>query len=469
MDLQDIVSFCKRRGFIYPSSEIYGGLPGVYDYGPYGIELKNNVAAAWWKHVVHNNPDVVGIDSGIFMHPMTWKASGHLDNFDDAQMDCKKCKARIRADIMLEKYGVNADKFTVDEINQTVQKLREDKVQIKCPECGSTELTEARRFNLMVKSNLGSPTEAITDENVVYARAETCQGIYLNYKNILNSTRQKVPFGIAQIGKAFRNEIVVKQFIFRTREFEQMEMQYFVHPDDAGKVFERWRQARWDWYVEFGIDPSHMRWYEHQKLAHYASAAFDIEYDFQALGGFREVEGLHMRGDWDLSQHQKFSKEKLEYFDPVRNINFIPNVVETSAGLNRGSLVFMHEALKEEQLPNDSKRTVLKIDPRLAPVKIAVFPLLANKPALIELAEKVFRSLNKKHHCEFDDNGNIGKRYRRQDEIGTPYCVTVDFSSTGEQAENAGTVTIRNRDTMQQDRVGLDQLDQWFADKLPVL
>jgi glycyl-tRNA synthetase len=459
--MQKITSLTKRRGFIFPSSEIYGGFAAVYDYGPYGLELKKNIQNAWWKQVVQQREDVVGLDSGIFMHPTTWKASGHVDGFDDPQIDCKECKTRMRADHMLEKYDIDADKMSPDEINKQVEQLKKDKKVLKCISCGSKNLTEAKRFSLMVKSNLGSPTDALSEENVVYLRPETCGGIYLEYKNVLDSTRVKLPFGIAQIGKAFRNEIVARQFIFRTREFEQMEMQYFLHPSIMQEKYDEWKQLRWDWYLEYGIKAENLHWYKHVKLAHYAAEAWDIEYNFEALGGFKEVEGIHQRGDWDLSQHQKFSGTKLEYTDPKTNEKFIPHIMETSAGLNRLVFAFIHEAYTEEEVKEGDSRIVLKFDKRLAPIKAAVFPLLKNKPELVKKAKEIYSDLAQDFMCEFDDNGNIGKRYRRQDEIGTPYCVTVDFDSL-----KNNDVTIRDRDTMEQKRVKIDELKDFLVNSL---
>ncbi|MFW5885353.1 MAG: glycine--tRNA ligase [Patescibacteria group bacterium] len=459
--MQKIVSLCKRRGFVFPSSEIYGGFAAVYDYGPVGVELKNNIARQWWKHVVHMREDVVGLDSGIFMHPTTWKASGHLEGFDDPQIDCKECKNRIRADHLLEEFGVDADKMTAEEINNEIKKLQESGKELKCPQCGSLNLTPAKNFSLMVKSNLGSPTDELTEENVVYLRPETCGGIYLNYKNVLNSSRVRLPFGIAQIGKAFRNEIVARQFVFRTREFEQMEMQYFLHPDEMQEKYEEWKKERWNWYVEYGIKEENLKWYKHAKLAHYASAAYDIEYNFEALGGFKELEGIHQRGDWDLSQHSKFSGIDHTYNDTKRGEKYIPHILETSTGLNRTFFAFLHEAYTEEKLENGEERVVLKFDKRLAPVKVAIFPLLKNKPELMNKAKEVFDALKEKFVCEFDDNGNIGKRYRRQDEIGTPYCVTVDFDSL----EN-NDVTIRDRDTMKQERIAVADLEDFLSKNL---
>jgi len=458
--IDKIVSLAKRRGFVFPSSEIYGGLAAIYDYGHYGTLLKNNIRDAWWKAMVQYRDDVVGLDSAIFMHPTTWKASGHIDSFDDPQVDCRKCKARMRADHLLEEFGINADKQTLEFLNTELNKLRTEK-KLKCVSCGSTDLTDAKQFSLMVKSNLGSPTDELSEENVIYLRPETCGGIYLEYKNTVDSTRVKLPFGIAQVGKAFRNEIVARQFVFRTREFEQMEMQYFLHPDMMKEKYEMWKEVRWNWYLDYGMTADDIRWYKHEKLAHYASEAYDVEYNFKSLGGYKEVEGFHARGDWDLSQHSKFSGVDLSYFDEKINERFIPHIMETSAGLNRLFLMFLDKAYTEEQIGEDV-RTVLKFDYRLAPVKIAIFPLMKNKPDLVAKARGIYDELKMKWQCEFDDNGNVGKRYRRQDEIGTPFCVTVDFDTI----EKDNTVTVRDRDTMEQVRVKADELVKYFEIKL---
>jgi glycyl-tRNA synthetase len=457
--IEKITGFCKRRGFVFQSSEIYGGFGAVYDYGHYGILLKNNIRDSWWRAMVQLRNDVVGLDSGIFMHPKTWVASGHVASFEDPQVDCKKCKARFRADHILENFSISADKETIGFINKELDKLRQ-LGKLKCPACGAKELTEAKNFSLMVKSNLGSPTDALSEENVVYLRPETCGGIYLNYKNILDTARVKLPFGIAQVGKAFRNEIVARQFIFRTREFEQMEMQYFLKPEDMASKFKMWQEIRWQWYLDNGISAEKIRWFKHEKLAHYASAAYDIEYEFKSLGGFKEVEGIHARGDWDLSQHAKFSGVDLTYLDEEAKKRFIPHVMETSVGLNRLFLMFIDNAYTEEEVEGGN-RTVLKIAKNLAPIKVAVFPLLKNKPDLVKKAKEIFKSLQSYFMCEFDDNGNIGKRYRRQDEIGTPYCITIDFDTL----EN-NDVTLRDRDTMAQERVKINDLIKILKEKL---
>jgi len=463
-NMELMAAFCKRKGFVFPSSEIYGGLAAIYDYGHYGTLLKNNIRDAWWRHMVQLRDDVVGLDSAIFMHPTTWVASGHVGGFDDPQIDCRDCKTRMRADHVLESFGINADKQPLESINAELDKLRAEN-KLKCVNCASENITEAKRFSLMVKSNIGSPTDALSEENVVYLRPETCGGIYLEYKNTIDTMHPKLPFGIAQVGKAFRNEIVARQFIFRTREFEQMEMQYFLHPKDMVSSYEAWKEARWNWYLQYGIPAESLRWYKHEKLAHYASEAYDIEFNFKALGGFKEVEGIHARGDWDLSQHSKFSGQDLTYFDQETNNRFIPHIMETSVGLNRLLLMFIDYAYTEEKLTNSKggkeTRTVLKFHKDIAPVKVAVFPLLKNKPNLVAKAREIFEVLRKQWMCEFDDNGNVGKRYRRQDEIGTPYCVTIDFDTL-----EKNTVTVRDRDTMKQERIEVEHLSAYFIDRL---
>ncbi len=466
--MDKLVSLAKRRGFVFPSSEIYGGFSATYDYGHYGTLLKNNIRDAWWKHMVQLRDDVLGLDSAIFMHPMTWKASGHVDSFDDPQVDCRKCKNRFRADHLLEAFGINADKASIEVVNEELDKLREEK-KLVCPNCGSADLTPAKRFSLMVKSNLGSPTDELKEENVVYLRPETCGGIYLEYKNTVDSLHPSLPFGIAQVGKAFRNEIVARQFIFRTREFEQMEMQYFHKPGEMVQHFEMWKNTRWQWYLDHGVPADKIRWYKHEKLAHYASDAYDVEYDFGVFGGFKEIEGIHARGDWDLSQHSKFSGVDLSWFEEASGERFIPHIAETSVGLGRLFLMFMDLAYCEEEMAG-GPRTVLKFHPALAPVKVAVFPLMKNKPELVAKAQEVYKKLRQRWVCEFDDNGNVGKRYRRQDEIGTPYCVTIDFDTlNGEKdPQLKDTVTVRDRDSMTQERVKIDDLEAYLAGKLQI-
>lgn len=446
--MEKIISLAKRRGFVYPSSEIYGGFAGVYDLGPYGVELANALKQAWWKYMVQMREDIVGLDSAIFMHPRVWEASGHVSGFSDPLAECRACHTRVRVDHLLEDAGIAADeKMSEEEINLLFNQQRSI---ISCPHCHKKDFTEAKKFNLLVKSNLGNFTE---DENThpVYLRGETCQGIYVNYQNVLDSNRIKIPFGIAQIGKAFRNEITTRQFIFRTREFEQMEMQYFTHPDQEMSAYEKLRAYRWQFYMDLGIHPEHLRWHKHENLAFYAKEAYDIEYQFPF--GFKELEGIHMRGNYDLSQHATFSSTTLDYTDPVTQEKYIPHIIESSVGVGRMLLAFLTEAYTEESLAEGDTRIVLKLPFLLAPVKVAVFPLLRNKPELVKKAREVFALLLPVYRCEFDDNGNIGKRYRRQDEIGTPFCITIDF----ETLEN-NTVTLRHRDTLQQERVAIHDI-----------
>ncbi|MFA5155110.1 MAG: glycine--tRNA ligase [Patescibacteria group bacterium] len=452
--LDKIVSLCKRRGFVFPSSEIYDGFTAVYDFGPYGVELANNIKQAWWRAMTQLRDDIVGLDSAIFMSPRIWEASGHVKGFSDPLTECRKCHARLRLDALLEEAGVFADeKMSEEEINRI---FTENKDKIKCPNCGAADFTPGRKFNLLVQSNLGNFTGDWSKEPT-YLRGETCQGIYVNFKNVLDSARVKIPFGIAQIGKAFRNEITARQFIFRTREFEQMEMQYFVKPGDDLKYYEEWKKVRWQFYLDLGIKADNLQWHKHENLVFYAKEAYDIEYRFPF--GFKELEGIHARGDYDLSQHGKFSGQELTYLDPATNEKFTPHVVETSAGVGRTFLAVLTEAYQEEAIEGET-RIVLKLAPKLAPIKIAVFPLLKNKPELVKRAREIFDRLKLNWRCEFDDNGNIGKRYRRQDEIGTPYCVTVDFDTLDDR-----TVTVRDRNTMQQERIEISELEKFFRDK----
>ncbi len=454
--MNDIVSFAKRRGFVFASSEIYGGFAAVYDFGPYGAELAKNIRESWWKAMVQTNDNIVGLDSSIFMSPKVWEASGHVGGFSDPLSECKQCHARVRVDHLLEDAGVFADeKMAEEEINELIQ---EHKEKLRCPKCGSGDFSQAKNFNLLVQSNLGNFT-GDWNKDPTYLRGETCQGIYINFKNVLDSTRVKVPFGIAQIGKAFRNEITARQFIFRKREFEQMEMQMFVHPDDAMDMYETWREKRWQYYIDLGIKEENLKWHEHENLVFYAKAAWDIEYNFPF--GFKELEGIHARGDYDLTQHAKHSGKKLEYRNPQTGEVFVPHVVETSVGLDRTFLAVLTDAYTEEDLGEGKMRTVLKLPKNLAPVKVAVFPLMKNKPELVTKAREVFDKLKMQYMCEFDDNGNVGKRYRRQDEIGTPYCVTVDFDTL-----ESGDVTVRDRDTMKQDKVKLEELNDFLKNKL---
>ena len=446
--LDDIVSLCKRRGFVYPGSDIYGGMAGLYDFGPYGVELLNNIKASWWRTNVHRKEDYVGIDSAMFKNPKVWDASGHTSGFSDPLAECKNCNTRIRVDKELGAIGVKADeKMSEDELNKLFD---ENRAKIKCPQCGKKEFGPVRAFNLLVKSNLGDFTEE--GKEPVYLPGEACQGIYLNFKNIVDSTRMKVPFGVAQIGKAFRNEISPRNFLFRTRELEQADTQYFVRPNENKAAYEKIKQDRWNWYLSLGIKEENLRWSQHENLVFYCKEAWDIEYNFPSLG-FDEIEGIHDRTDYDLTQHSKFSGVDLSYTDPHSGEKYIPWILETSMGTGRAFMAVMCEAYSVEEMDNGESRTVLKLDYDLAPVKYAVFPLLKNKPELVEKAREVHKALSEKFVCEFDDNGNIGKRYRRQDEIGTPYCVVIDFDTLED-----GTVTVRDRDTTEQKRVKIDEL-----------
>jgi glycyl-tRNA synthetase len=448
VSMEDIVSLCKRRGFVYPGSEIYGGEAGLYDFGPYGVELLNNIKRSWWNANVRQKENYVGIDSAMFKNPKVWEASGHVGGFSDPLAECKKCNTRIRVDKELNAIGVDADeKMNEAELNALFDEHRD---KIKCPKCGSKDFTSVRAFNMLVKSNLGDFTDS--GDRPVYLPGEACQGIYLNFKNIVATTRMKVPFGVAQIGKAFRNEISPRNFLFRTRELEQADTQFFIRPNENKDPYEKIKHDRWDWYLSLGIKEANLRWKQHDNLVFYAKDAWDIEYNFPSYG-FDEVEGIHDRTDYDLSQHEKFSGVDLHYVDPQTQEKYIPWVLETSMGMGRVFLAVMSDAYTVEELENREERTVLKLKPELAPVRYAVFPLLKNKPELVEKAREVYEQLNKLYPCEFDDNGNIGKRYRRQDEIGTPECIVIDF-----QTLEDGTVTVRDRDTTEQKRVSISDL-----------
>jgi glycyl-tRNA synthetase len=445
MDLMEkIVSLCKRRGFIFQSSEIYGGLNGCWDFGPLGVELLGNIRQNWWKSMTYRE-DIEGLDAAILMHPKVWEASGHVKHFTDPMVDCKECKSRFRADQIAE-----------HECGNRAYKGRK---AIKCFEEG--KFTEARQFNLMFKTHIG----AVEDESsVVYLRPETAQGIYVNFLNVKDSSRQKIPFGIAQLGKAFRNEINTKNFLFRTREFEQMEMQYFVKPEEADKWFEYWKEQRIEWYKQLTTKNKKLRTTPHppDKLAHYAKAAVDIEYEFPF--GWGELEGIHNRGDFDLKQHTEYSGKKLEYFDEVTKERYIPYVIETSAGASRGLMAFLVDAYTEDEAPTaDGKmerRAVLRLHPALAPVKCAVFPLV-NKDGLQETAHKIKKELQYHFKTFYDESGAVGRRYRRQDECGTPFCVTVDYDTLKDQ-----TVTIRDRDSMKQERITIDKIRDFVLNKI---
>jgi len=445
--MQKIISLCKRRGFVFPSSEIYGGFSAVYDYGPYGVELTNNIKNAWWKTMVQLRDDIVGLDAAIFMHPQVWQASGHVTGFSDPLTECKNCHARSRVDHLLETIDIRADEKMTEE--QIANLFAKNQAKIKCPNCGKNDFTPVKKFNLLVKSNLGNFTEDWNREPV-YLRGETCQGIYTNYKNVVDSTRVKIPFGIAQIGKAFRNEITARQFIFRTREFEQMEMQYFCHPKQEMKEYEKLREARWQYYLDLGIKKSNIKWHQHENLVFYAKAAYDIEYNYPF--GFSELEGVHSRGNYDLTQHSKFSGQDLSYTDPITNEKYTPHIIESSVGVGRTFLAVLTEAYTEERV-KDEERVVLKLPMALAPIKIAVFPLLKNKPKLVKKARAIYNNLKTPWMCEYDETGSIGRRYRRQDEIGTPFCITIDFDSLDDD-----TVTLRDRDSMKQNRIEIKEL-----------
>lgn len=453
--MDKVVSLCKRRGFVFQGSEIYGGLAGVFDFGPRGVELLNNIKRSWWKRNVYDKENYYGLDAGMFKHPRTWEASGHVGGFSDPLAECKECNTRIRVDKELGNIGVIADeKMSTDEINQLFDAHREE---IACPKCGKKNFSEVRAFNLLVKSNLGDFTSDGSEP--VYLPGEACQGIYLDYKNIVDSMQPKIPFGIAQIGKAFRNEISPRNFLFRTREFEQADTQVFVRPNENKELYGEIKKDRWNWYVEdLGINKQKLRFKQHDNLVFYASDAWDIEYEFPT--GFDEIEGIHDRTDYDLTQHQKFSGVDLRYTDPETGEKYIPWILETSMGLGRVFLAVMCDAYHEDEMGGE-KRVVLKLAPHLAPVRVMVSPLLKNKPELVAKAREVYVALKKKFgNVAWDDNGNVGKRYRRQDEIGTPYCVTIDFETLGkEDASLKDTVTVRDRDTGEQKRVAISELE----------
>jgi glycyl-tRNA synthetase len=457
---QAIISHCKEYGFIFPSSEIYDGLQAVYDYGQWGSELKKNIKDYWWRAMTQQYENIVGIDAAIFMHPTTWKASGHVDNFNDPMIDNKDSKKRYRVDHLIE---AKADEMRgegrndeadglIDEMDKLLAKDDFDGLRqliinqgIKCPIGKTSNWTEVRQFNLMFSTQIGSVSEEASE---IYLRPETAQGIFVNFLNVQKSGRLKIPFGIAQIGKAFRNEIVARQFIFRMREFEQMEMQFFCRPGTQKEWFEFWKQERQKWHLTLGIPESRFRWHPHAKPAFYADNAGDIEYEFPF--GFKEVEGIHSRTDYDLKQHQQYSKKKMQYFDSEINQNYIPYVIETSIGLDRTVLMVLSEAYWEQDLSTADKkddRVVLKFPPRLAPMKLAVLPLV-KKDGLPEIARKIMDDCKFSFRCFYEEKDAIGRRYRRMDAIGTPFCVTVD-----QQTKEDNTVTIRYRDTMQQERI----------------
>ena len=488
---KDIVSHAKEYGFIFPSSEIYDGLGGVYDYGPYGVELKNNIRTYWWKAMVQNHENIVGVDAAILMHPKTWKASGHVDAFNDPLIDNKTSQKRYRADVLIEdalekifnkaekeiekarkRFGDAFDENKFKTENQRVAeylqhydnihrrfvdamsagdleslKVLIDELEIADPVSGTRDWTEVRQFNLMFHTQLGN---IAGEEGILYLRPETAQGIFVNFLNVQKTTRQKLPFGIAQTGKAFRNEIIARQFIFRMKEFEQMEMQYFIAPGSEMEWYNYWKEVRMKWHLALGTAPEKLRFHDHENLAHYANAAVDIQFEFPF--GFKELEGIHSRTNFDLANHQALSGKKLQYFDPESNESYVPYVVETSIGLDRMFLALLSSAYSEETVPDaegkDATRTVLKFHPALAPVKCAVLPLLKNNVELTDMARKIYDELKYNFMCQYDEKDAIGRRYRRQDAIGTPYCITIDHQSLEDQ-----TVTIRERDNLRQERI----------------
>lgn len=495
---KNLISHCKEYGFIFQSSEIYDGLSAVYDYGQNGVLLKNNIRQYWWQSMVQLNDNIVGIDAAIFMHPTTWKASGHIDAFSDPLIDNKDSKKRYRADVLVEEHvakieakiekevekaakrfeGFDENMFRstnarvleyqkkIDEINERFKKaLNENNLaevkqiiidcEIVCAVSGSKNWTDVRQFNLMFSTQLGSVSE---ESNTIYLRPETAQGIFVNFLNVQKTGRMKIPFGIAQTGKAFRNEIVARQFIFRMREFEQMEMQFFIRPGTQKEWYEHWKQTRLKWHNALGIDANKKRFHDHIKLAHYADAACDIEFEFPF--GFKELEGIHSRTDFDLRMHEQYSGKKQQYFDPELNQSYTPYVIETSIGLDRMFLAIMASSLKEEKLEDGSTRVVLSLPAALAPIKAAIFPLV-KKDGLPEKATEIVNALKFDYNVTYDEKDTVGKRYRRQDAVGTPYCITVDHQSMEDN-----TVTIRDRDTMKQERVSINTIPAFIADKV---
>ncbi len=501
---KNIISHCKEYGFVFPSSEIYDNLGAVYDYGPYGVELKNNIREYWWKAMVQMNDNIVGLDASIFMHPTVWKASGHVDAFSDPLIDNKDSKKRYRADVLIEehitKIEAKIDKEVekakkrfenfdekmyretnarvveyqkkIDEINTRFKNAldKNDLAEVKqiivdceivCPVSGTKNWTDVRQFNLMFSTQMGSVAE---DTNTIYLRPETAQGIFVNFLNVQRSARMKIPFGIAQTGKAFRNEIVARQFLFRMREFEQMEMQFFVRPGEEMQWYNTWKEKRLKWHHAMGLGADKYRFHDHIKLAHYAKGACDIEFNFPF--GFKEIEGIHSRTDFDLSSHEKFSGKKLQYFDSELNKSYVPYVIETSIGLDRMFLALLSVAFTVEKVDSEktegesSERIVLRIPPALAPVKVAVFPLI-KKDGLPEKAMEIFNNLKTICRCYYEEKDTIGKRYRRQDAIGTPFCITIDYETLKDNC-----VTLRHRDTMQQERIPIDKVAQIVEEKV---
>ncbi len=453
--MEKIVSLAKNRGFVYPGSDIYGGLANAWDYGPLGVELKNNVKRAWWRKFVQESPYNVGVDCAILMNPQVWVASGHVGGFSDPLIDCKECKTRHRADKLIEDWNQeNNVTFKVDGLkNEELMQYIKDK-NVKCPNCGAANFTDIRKFNLMFKTYQGVTEDSKTE---IFLRPETAQGIFVNFKNVQRTTRKKIPFGIGQIGKSFRNEITPGNFIFRIREFEQMELEFFCEPGKDLEWFAYWKDFCYQWLLKLNLKPENLKLRDHEKeeLSHYSNATTDIEFLFPF--GWGELWGIADRTDFDLKQHMLHSKDDLSYFDPTTNEKYVPYCIEPSLGADRVTLAFICDAYDEEEVAEGDVRTVMRFHPALAPVKIAVLPL---SKKLGDEAEKVYHMLTKKYVCEYDDTASIGKRYRRQDEIGTPYCITFDFDSLEDKS-----VTIRDRDTMQQVRIKIDELDSYFDGK----
>jgi glycyl-tRNA synthetase len=476
--MENVMALCKRRAFVYPGSEIYGGLANTWDYGPMGVQLKKNILDFWWKTFVENRDDIVGLDSAILMNPRVWEASGHVQNFSDPLMDCKACHERVRADKMIEEFIKDYDRKE-SEVKDIVdvspemkfrESLRGSSIEgkskeelfeivmgckIKCPNCKKVAWTEPRSFNLMFKTYQGVIEDTAEQ---IYLRPETAQGIFVNFKNILDSTRSRLPFGVAQTGKAFRNEITPGNFIFRTREFEQMEIEYFVRPEEAGAAFQAWLKDSHDFFLALGVRAEKLRVREHsqKELSHYSSQTADIEYEFPF--GWGELQGIANRGSFDLDQHTKFSGEKLQYRDPMTNEVFVPHVIEPSWGLTRALLTVLIDAYEEQALEGGEMRTVMHFKPVVAPVQVAIFPLQKQQS---EAARAVYKDLKPYFRAEFDDSGAIGKRYRRQDEIGTPFCITYDF-----ETEADASVTVRDRDSMQQERVKIADLRTYLGERM---
>ena len=449
--MDKIVNLCKSRGFIFPGSEIYGGFANTWDFGPVGVELKNNIKRAWWKRFVQEDPSTFGVDAAILMNPTVWQASGHVESFGDPKMDCKNCKTRHRADTLIENHSkgkVSAEGMTNEEMEAYIEEH-----DVKCPVCGKRDFTQIRKFNPMFTTSRAMTGDS---NDIVYLRPETCQGEYINFLNVQRSTRAKVPFAIAQIGKSFRNEITPGNFLFRTIEFEQMELQKFCKDVESMDIYNDYKQRAWNFVNDLGLKEDHLRYHDHDKLAHYAKAACDIQFLFPM--GWQELNGIHHRGTWDLSRHQEFSGKNMNYLDPVTNEKYLPTVIEYSIGADRLTLALMCEAYEEEALENGETRVVMHLHPAIAPYKVAILPLQKN---LGDKAKEIYSMLSKEFMCDYDEAGSIGKRYRRQDEIGTPFCVTIDFDTLEDN-----TVTIRDRDSMEQVRVNVNDLIDYISPRI---